>query len=925
MSRAPLDLRRFPPIPEPQASTESLIIVSRALKEAVELLTGQRARGNMGVAAVTWDDLKFRGMELTSVASAKLAGSAGGITGIDRSTDSGGSGSSGSFGIPGPIGATGPAGPTGATGLTGSTGATGPTGPAGSPGAVGPDGATGPVGPGVPGGGLVGQFLKKTSTPVDYATAWTTLLVTDVASLPGFLDARELIANKSDNILLGSSVDLYPTQHAVKTYVDNSFAANDAMIFKGTISASSNPNYPAADAGHTYRITSAGKIGGASGVNVEVGDLIICIVDGSAAGTQAAVGANWSIAQGNIDGAVIGPAAVVTDGNPVLWDGTSGRLIKQTTFAAFKASLAIAAGDVSGLGYFATGTDAANLTGTVASARIVGSYTGFTSITMTSPLNMAAHTIASATAVYQVLATTIAGSDTGFVGFSAASAFNSARSAFVAIYGVDNGSLPGDIRLVTGGAGRVTVNGTPITAFVTSTDAANLTGTVADARLATNSVSLSKLVNASATAHFLMRTTAGAGAWEDGTAAQAKTALAIASGDVSGLGYFATGTDAANLTGTIADARHAVNSIALTKLVNASATSKMLGRVTAGSGAWEELTAAQAISVMGLGTAALKNTSTTGNNVPLLDGANTWSARQIGRIDANGSATFPLALLNAGGSLIDTGVGIDFDPSGNGVGVRSAQIIATLPVGGSNQVNLQFLTSAAGIAPALRATIGSLGLFMAGTTGQGAGTINATELYRNGVSLATTFALYATLTGATFSGDLLFSAATAKIQGSSGATASLRIGNTTADAADSGDLQLYGGGNNSDSNRGSYFNLYGNEHPSQPGNAILVAGLTGFIRIGSVVYSHQTLSTDAAFTLTPSTSPRYTLHTGTLTTARALTLSTSGATKGSSFRVTRTGGGAFNITNALKNIATNQWAEFVFDGSAWYLSAFGSL
>lgn len=34
-------------------------------------------------------------------------------------------------------------------------------------------------------------------------------------------------------------------------------------------------------------------------------------------------------------------------------------------------------------------------------------------------------------------------------------------------------------------------------------------------------------------------------------------------------------------------------------------------------------------SVVGLGTAALKNTGTSGNNVPLLDGANTWSAAQI--------------------------------------------------------------------------------------------------------------------------------------------------------------------------------------------------------------------------------------------------------------------------------------------------------
>jgi hypothetical protein len=81
-------------------------------------------------------------------------------------------------------------------------------------------------------------------------------------------------------------------------------ASNDAMLYKGAIDASSNPNYPAGDAGDTYRISVAGKIGGASGPNVEVGDMIILHVDGSAAGTQAAVGANWDIIQTNIDGAV---------------------------------------------------------------------------------------------------------------------------------------------------------------------------------------------------------------------------------------------------------------------------------------------------------------------------------------------------------------------------------------------------------------------------------------------------------------------------------------------------------------------------------------------------------------------------------------------------------------------------------------------
>ena len=118
------------------------------------------------------------------------------------------------------------------------------------------------------------------------------------------------------------------------------FAVQDAMVFRGVINCSSNPDYPAADRGATYRVSVAGKIGGGSGINVEAGDLLLCLTDGTASGNQAAVGASWSIAQANLDGAVIGPASV-TDGVPALFDGTTGKLLKATTFAAFKTALDI--------------------------------------------------------------------------------------------------------------------------------------------------------------------------------------------------------------------------------------------------------------------------------------------------------------------------------------------------------------------------------------------------------------------------------------------------------------------------------------------------------------------------------------------------------------------------------------------------------
>jgi hypothetical protein len=139
------------------------------------------------------------------------------------------------------------------------------------------------------------------------------------------------------------------TDAATKGYVDTTvstlLAANDVEVFKGSLNCSANPNYPAADAGHIYRVSVAGKIGGASGIVVEANDRLECIADGTASGTQAAVGASWMITQANIDGAVVGPASAV-DGTPMVADGTTGKLIKNITYAAFKTLLALVKGDV---------------------------------------------------------------------------------------------------------------------------------------------------------------------------------------------------------------------------------------------------------------------------------------------------------------------------------------------------------------------------------------------------------------------------------------------------------------------------------------------------------------------------------------------------------------------------------------------------
>lgn len=122
----------------------------------------------------------------------------------------------------------------------------------------------------------------------------------------------------------------------------------DAVTYKGVIDCAANPNYPAANAGHLLKVSGAGKIGGASGTVVEVGDILVCTNDETAAGTQAAVGAYWTIEQGNIVRPVAGPATAVTDGNVTAFDGVTGQIVKDSGKAladvmVFKGVIACAA------------------------------------------------------------------------------------------------------------------------------------------------------------------------------------------------------------------------------------------------------------------------------------------------------------------------------------------------------------------------------------------------------------------------------------------------------------------------------------------------------------------------------------------------------------------------------------------------------
>lgn len=89
--------------------------------------------------------------------------------------------------------------------------------------------------------------------------------------------------------------------------INQSFAANDAMRFKGTIGLTSADNYiingasaafpsKTATVGDTYRVVTAGRY---AGIQCEVGDLLICIKADSTG-----VNTAWTVAQTNINGQI---------------------------------------------------------------------------------------------------------------------------------------------------------------------------------------------------------------------------------------------------------------------------------------------------------------------------------------------------------------------------------------------------------------------------------------------------------------------------------------------------------------------------------------------------------------------------------------------------------------------------------------------
>ena len=127
-----------------------------------------------------------------------------------------------------------------------------------------------------------------------------------------------------------------PTQNleaATKQYVDRLVAGiNDFTV--GVVDT--DTPLPATDyqVGQTFRVAEAGTY---AGVECEAGDLIIVIADYA----DTFKNSDFLVVQANVDGAVTGPDAS-TDANIVVFDGTTGRKIKDSTVTIASVQDAIA-------------------------------------------------------------------------------------------------------------------------------------------------------------------------------------------------------------------------------------------------------------------------------------------------------------------------------------------------------------------------------------------------------------------------------------------------------------------------------------------------------------------------------------------------------------------------------------------------------
>lgn len=181
--------------------------------------------------------------------------------------------------------------------------------------------------------------LNTTGSAAKLTTSRTISLIDNVTGSVSFDGSKnvEISTSIKDSVNLpgnpttttattGDNSTKIATTAFVTTAIANSFTAQDAMRFKGTI-GSTGASVTALPASHsvgdTYKVSYSGTF---AGQECEVGDMIIAYKDGSTASDG-----DWTVIQANIDGAVTGPAAS-TDNHVATFNGSTGKVIKDSGY-----------------------------------------------------------------------------------------------------------------------------------------------------------------------------------------------------------------------------------------------------------------------------------------------------------------------------------------------------------------------------------------------------------------------------------------------------------------------------------------------------------------------------------------------------------------------------------------------------------------
>ena len=151
-------------------------------------------------------------------------------------------------------------------------------------------------------------------------SAWKTVftdLTARVTALETAMEGKAPLANPA----FTGAVTINGKEAATKEYAE-SLVAGIQSFSPGVVSASAplpTENYKI---GQSWRVAEAGTYAGAT---CEVGDLILCIANY----TESFKNTDFMVIQANIDGAVTGADSSV-DGNIVVFDGTTGKIIKDS-------------------------------------------------------------------------------------------------------------------------------------------------------------------------------------------------------------------------------------------------------------------------------------------------------------------------------------------------------------------------------------------------------------------------------------------------------------------------------------------------------------------------------------------------------------------------------------------------------------------